>query len=179
MLSVEFDDLIGYTAGFRRVWKGSSNELTVLRAEVMSTASSHRERGGARPQNADRNYHPYRHSQLRQGHTHRGQLLVSPAAHGGGARTLGLDRYTATGRWTIELERRLERDRKTRPPEDVSGDVDISYALGGSLLRTFGPAEVEFGARGVYNLNRYLLGDAFNLSLSLSGRVEVSGLLHR
>lgn len=164
---MEPDDLAGYALGMRRVWEDRAPEprLTVFRGEVFSTLSSHRERGGARPQLAFRARPMYQHSRLVQGHTHRGQLLASPAGHGGQGSTLAIDRYHPGGRWTLEWERRLERDRTVRPPVDEPADTDVTYALGFEMVRFTGSMDLEFGIRGVYNLNRYLQDDAFNLNL--------------
>lgn len=167
---MEPDDLAGYALGMRRVWEGPKSRLTVLRGEVFSTVSSHRERGGARLQFAYRARPMYQHGRLVQGHTHRGQLLASPAGHGGQGSTLGLDRYHEGGRWTVEWERRLERDRTVRPPTSEPADADVAYAVGFEMVRFTGAVDLELGIRGVYNLNRYLQDDAFNLNL----RVGVS-----
>jgi hypothetical protein len=164
---MEPDDLAGYALGMRRVWQGPEHRLTVLRGEVFSTVSSHRERGGARLQFAQRARPMYQHSRLVQGHTHRGQLLASPAGHGGQGSTLGVDRYDSGGRWTVEWERRLERDRTVRPPSGTSADADVTYALGFETVRFTGPVDLELGVRAVYNLSRYLQDDAFNLNLRL------------
>ena len=164
---METDDLAGYALGMRRVWEGPDRRLTVFRGEVFSTLSSHRERGGARLQLAFRARPMYQHSILLQGHTHRGQLLASPAGHGGQGSTLGVDRYHVGGRWTVEWERRLERDRTVRPPVVAPADTDVTYALGFEVVRFTGAVDLELGLRGVYNLNRYLQDDAFNLNLRL------------
>lgn len=165
-LAMEPDDLSGYALGIRRVWAADESErLTVFRGEIFSTVSSHRERGGARQRFAFRGRPMYQHSRVTQGHTHRGQLLATPAGHGGAGSTLGIDRYHTGGRWSVEFERRLERDGTVGVRPDEPADTDVSYALGGSVLRFTGPLDLEFGVRGVYNLNRHLQEDAFNLNL--------------
>lgn len=116
----------------------------------------------------------YQHSPMVHGHTHRGQLLASPGGHGGAGSTVGIDRYHPGGRWTLEWERRVERDRTTGAGTTGSdlADVDVSYALGGSVVRFTGPVDLELGVRGVYNLNRHLRDDAFNLNLRLEATVS-------
>lgn len=163
---IEPDDLSGYALGARKVWE-APDHLTALRGEVFSTVSSHRLRAGARLQYAERGRPMYQHSQLVQGHTHRGQLLASPAGHGGQGSTVAVDRYHADGRWTVEFERRLERDRTVGIVGEDPADTDVTYALGVEMLRFRGPVDVHLGVRGVYNLNRYLQDDRFNLNLRL------------
>jgi hypothetical protein len=48
---------------------------------------------------------------------------------------------------------------------DEPADTDVTYALGFEMVRFTGSMDLEFGIRGVYNLNRYLQDDAFNLNL--------------
>lgn len=163
---MEPDDLAGYAMGLRRVWQGQ-DRLTVLRGEVFSTVSSHRERGGARLEYAQRARPPYKHSYLHQGHTHRGQLLVSPAGHGGQGATLGLDRYSPRGKWSVEWERRLIRDRTVGIGGEDPADADVIHALGLDMVQFRGSVELLLGLRGVYNLNRYLQDDVFNLNVRL------------
>lgn len=172
-LVLEPDDLSGYALGLRKAWEDGGRRLTVLRAEGASTVSSHRERGGARPRLADRAFHIYRHSQLRQGHTHRGQLLASPGARAGQAAVVGVDRYHPRGLWSVELERVVARDRTVGVVGEDPADADVRYALGARALRFTGRFEVVAGITAVYNLNRYLQDDAFNLRLSLAATVAL------
>lgn len=174
VLLLEPDDLAGGMVGFRRVMGEADRALTVIRGEALATVSSHRERTGARPPLADRGRPMYQHSRVVQGHTHRGQLLASPAGHGGHAHLLGLDRYLAWGRWTVELERRQERDRTTgvRPGVDPA-DAEVMWALGISGLRYRGPLALEGGITAARILNRGLLEDRWNLHLTVGARVRL------
>jgi hypothetical protein len=49
----------------------------------------------------------YTHSQIRQGHTHRGQLLGAPVGPGGKSQVLAVDRYSPAGDLGLELSRTL------------------------------------------------------------------------
>ncbi len=168
---VEPDDLSGYALGLRRVWEGPDDALTVLRGEVFSTVSSHRQRGGARLSLAYRARHMYRHSGIVQGHTHRGQLLASPAGHGGAGSTLGIDRYHRNGRWSVEWHRRVERDRTVGIVGSDPADIDVTYVLSVDAVRFEGPVDLDVGLAAAYNLNRYLQDDAFNWNLRVGARM--------
>lgn len=172
-LAVEPDDLSGYTLGFRRVWNDEGQGgLSVLRAESTITTNSHRERGGARIRDSAFNGQPYyQHAPFVQGHTQRGQLLASPAGHGGHGLVVGWDRYDSRGRWSVEFERRLQRDRTTGIAGEKAAVADVFYALGGSVLHFAEAWDVEVAGHGVYNLNRYLHSDQFNLNLAATVRM--------
>ncbi|MSR22647.1 MAG: hypothetical protein EXR92_03750 [Gemmatimonadetes bacterium] len=176
VLVEEPDDLSGHAMGFRKVWQsvtGDRRSFTVLRTEVLNAISSHRERGGARTAYAFNALTMYQHGTIVEGHTHRGQLLASPAGLGGAAAILAVDRYSETGRWSVQLERRVERDRTTGVvPEDPT-DVDVVYALGMEGLRFLGRLDARLGLTAVYNLNRYLSDDSFNLNLRVGASATV------
>src|SRR5690606_33865461 len=73
---LEPDDQAGYALGVRRVWEGLDGSLTTLRGEVVTSGSTHRERGGARVSQAYQARPIFRGI---GGHTHRGQLLTTVA----------------------------------------------------------------------------------------------------
>ena len=175
VLVMEPDDLSGYALGVRRVWgwtEASGPRLHVLRAEVLSTISSHRARIGSRGGEFS-GFPLYVHTGVNQGHTHRGQLLASPAGAAGTALTVGVDHYHPRGRWTVELDRTVERDRTTGRVEPGAADADVRYTFRGEALRFTGPLELSVGVAGVYNLNRYLQDDAFNLNLRLGATASL------
>jgi len=170
---LEPDDQAGYALGLRRVWEGEDGTLTAFRGEVLTSGSGHRERGGARVAEAFRARPIYHHHQILQGHTHRGQLLATPVGLNGTGSIMGLDRYGPDGRWTVEWERLVIRDRSLRAPTSDAPDADVMFVLGAEVVRFRGPVDLEAGVRAVYNKNRNLQEDAFNLSLRVGATVVV------
>ena len=161
---LEPDDQAGYALGFRRAWQDASGALTVLRGEAVTSGSTHRERGGARPASAYVARPIFPGGEL-GGHTHHGQLLATFAGEFGNGQTLGFDRYTELGRWSVQLDRRVVRDRSLgRVPADPA-DADVMLALGGDATRFHGRWALRLGLTGVFELNRHLQDDAFNLNL--------------
>ena len=179
VLAEEPDDLSGYALGVGRVWEGRGSgtrggtRLTVLRAEVLSTVSSHRQRGGARLEYAQVARHMYRHGGITEGHTHRGQLLVSPEGHGGQVATVGVDRFDSGGGWSLDLQRSVERDRTVGMVEEGAAPADVSYVLGGSVVRFFTRMDFRAGLAGVYDMNRNLEGHRLNFNLQLGAAAHL------
>ncbi len=169
IIAEEPDDLSGLLLGARRVWERPDQSMVVLRAEVMNSGSSHRERQGARGDGM-RFYHLYQHHQLRQGHTLRGQLLASHAAYGGAGALVGLDRLDPAGRWSAEWERVHRSDRTTAAPREGLADLDVLHSLRLTAHRFVGPADIGAALGATYNLNRNHAADAVNFHL----RVGVS-----
>ncbi|HZG42106.1 MAG TPA: hypothetical protein VEY93_04025, partial [Longimicrobium sp.] len=123
--TLEPDHQAAYTVGVRKVWRGAPGRLVALRAELQNSQPSHLA--------AVRKQHPfYRHDNALQGHTHRGQVLGSPFAYGGGGSVLGVDAYHPRGRWSAEWVRaRVGGGLDGAPPEAL-------HALGAEAL-FFGP----------------------------------------
>jgi len=169
----EPDDQAGYALGMRRVWTSEDGALTVLRAEAVTSGSTHRERAGARTgaaYTARPIYHEGSAPQL-GGHTHRGQLLATVAGEFGHGQTLGLDRYDEGGWWSLELDRRLVRDSSLGVIPEGAAPSDVQLAVGGQAGRFHGRWELRAGVTGVVELNRHLVDDAFNLRLDLGARL--------
>jgi hypothetical protein len=175
VLMLEPDDQAGYALGLRRVWEEGDGALTVLRGEAVTSGSTHRERGGARVAEAYRARPIYHEGSAPRlgGHTHHGQLLATVAGEFGNGQTLGLDRYTQDGRWSVELDRRVVRDRSLGLVPEDAGDVDVLLALGGEVVRFRGRWELRAGAAGVLELNRHLRDDAVNLNFRLGAGMRV------
>ncbi len=116
------------------------------------------------------------HTAVRQGHTHRGQLLGTGFAVGSGAgATLGVDRYTRSGRFTLEWSRlvRLEPVSQTDSPVRCETCVDVQHVLRAERLQDLGRLELRYGAAGVFELNRNLeRRDAVNVNLEVEVRVR-------
>jgi hypothetical protein len=150
---LEPDHSSAFLLGGRKVWSASGGSLRALRAEFVNGRITHLSR--VRPQIA-----PYVHAEMRQGHTHRGQLLASPGAHDGLRSTIAFDVYHPRGRWTGRWLRSLRDGPPNSPVEATNG-------LGGEAVFFLGRFDVAAGATAVHQLNRNFQGDAFNLNLVL------------
>lgn len=164
------EDLGGYLIGLQKVWQHGTGALTAFRGELVNTRWHHSQRGHrARGDRSPRPRPLYVHSRVRQGHTHRGQLLVSPAAYGGSGVLLGLDRYDAGGRWSVELERVFLGDWHLVSGQ---GPDNVVYSLAVEAVRFLDDFELSARIRPSWELNRHLVEDRdrFNLNLSLGVR---------
>ena len=164
---LEPDDQSAYMVGFRRVWGRQSDHLTTLRGETIISGSTHRERGGARVDAAYRSRPVYWDARRIGGLTHRGLLLTTTAGPYANAQSLGLDRYSSEGRWTLEVDRTVVRDETLGVAPDEPAGPDVLYALTGELSRFVGAWDVELSSSWLLNLNRYLARDASSVRLRL------------
>lgn len=166
---LEPDHNSGYLLGLRHAWQWEGARLLALRGEVLNTRIGHVHQVRT-PQVPF-----YRHGTLRQGHTHRGQLLGAPAGYGGGGALLAVDYYHPAGRITTAWRRELRQERGNywwdHSPERLAPDaLDVMHSLGVETLLFRGRWDITAGLAGVYNLNRDYRGDVFNLN----GMVRVS-----
>lgn len=168
-LLVEPDHLSGYSLGFRKVWRTQGEGMLAFRGEVLNTAPSHLRR--VRHQGW-----LYAHSELRQGHTHRGQVLGSDAAYGGGGAGVVLDRYSSRGRWSVGWTRIV---RQVRWAVNEAGEayeereVNVINALGVEALIFAGPLEITAAMTGAYELDRGFGEDVWNTGLELRARLAI------
>src|SRR5690606_689518 len=117
--------------GMARAWQPSEDRILSLRAELLNTRVTHLDQ--VRPQTP-----LYRHSRMREGHTHRGQLLGAASGFGGAHARLALDLYHPGGRLggALVRSRRLvplppgEQERALGREEDVI----YSAELGGRIF---------------------------------------------
>jgi len=96
-LELEPDHMRAYTVGFQKVVPTRTG-TTVLRAETTNLA-------GTLTYNFRDGDAVYTHSIVAEGYTNRGQLLGAAIGPGSNAQYMGLDRYTAQGRYGIFAER--------------------------------------------------------------------------
>lgn len=163
-LILQPDHSASYMLGARKVWAGNAR-LVSLRAELSASQQSHLQtvRGEGRL---------YTHDWMRQGHTHRGQILGSPAAYGGGGSVVAMDAYQPWGRWTVEWMR--SRVRGPMPGATTAADsarVDVVHSLAGEAVLLRGGVDLTLRLRGDYEVDRHYRGDAFNLSAALGVRL--------
>lgn len=162
-LILEPDHMSGYLLGFGKVWRREEQRWVRLRGEVLNTRPSHLLHV--------RNEVPFGlHGFTRQGHTHRGQLLGSPAIVGGGAALLAVDLYRPDGRWTFEWERAQRGDNRAffeRRVSDPRG-LDVVHTLSAEGLVFRGPVELLAGVEANYNLNRNFSEDVLNWGVAVA-----------
>ena len=137
--------------GFRKAW-GGAGSISALRAEVFSYEAS----AGSRTRDEGL---IFLHGVLRQGHTHRGQLLSAAVGPGSGnAQSVAFDRFTGSGRITASFSRvTAHEDRSGFGPDAlINPATDVLHSLGGEMTRFVGPLDVTLKLILTRDLNRYL-----------------------
>jgi hypothetical protein len=169
--SWDFRDLVqepdhnkAYMVGFQKTIRNRAAGLSLLRGELMNFELSRlaRDRPG---QGAI-----YTHFVMRQGHTHRGQLIGSGAGVGSAAGSvLAWDRYTPRTRSTVVWRRIIRAQRGNYAEtgiDDPHGD-DVLHSLGYEHARTWRQFRATAGIELMHELNRNFRNDAGNLNLVL------------
>lgn len=165
-LIVEPDHTSAYLLGGSRAWRRGRSLLS-LRAEWVNAQASHL-------QEVRNQGRFYRNSSVRQGHTHRGQLLGSPAGFGGGGSVVALEAFTPRGRWSADWTRTRIRDNWGTAAADEENEdavTDVMHSLGAEALFFRGAVDALASLRGSWELNRNFEGEAFNLTASLGVRI--------
>jgi hypothetical protein len=166
---IEPDHHSSYMIGFGKVWERSPDRLVRLKAEVMNTQVSHVvELRSQAPL--------YIHSEARQGHTHRGQILGSAAGFGGGGAILALQSFSPSGGWEVEVTRALRADETFRNPEDIRDPLrglDVVHSVGAARSVFLGRMDVTGGIVASRNMHRDFQDDSFNLGLRLRIRARL------
>jgi hypothetical protein len=156
--AVEPDHVSAFTFGFRRAFQASDSSFGLITIEAANARISHLDR--LRSQSP-----MYRHTHVRQGHTHRGQPLGAYQIPGGGGVAF---RYDAVKRRSssfalLEIRRTVQTDEG-----GTWGDRNLA-----AVLLTVGRArrarglEIEWSAGAQHHVQTRTLG---NLSLELSVR---------
>lgn len=170
---VEPDDLGARVYGIQKVLSLSGNRLLTVRGEMVSAELHHSERGDRFQRGGE--LHPwsrYKHTEVPQGHTSRGQILGSPTAYGGSGITLAADLYHPRGRWTVELSRSHRTDWYPGLELEDDGVADVVYGLRLDAVVLREGWDVTAALTPVWNMNRSVVdgNDVFNLNLSLAVR---------
>jgi len=130
-LALKPDDLGNLLLGVQRAFR-SRWGVRVFRIELMNAEISANERG-------QRGFSvpipPYVHGEVFQGETVNGLLLGSETAYGGAGWRIASDEYTASGRWTWSLERRLIMDWLPVTPPAQGFAPEVRYTLGLDVMR--------------------------------------------
>lgn len=159
------DQNAGYLIGLQKSWVRSNRNWVIFRTEVTNARTGPNSPAGY----SDPLYIHYR---TRQGHTQGGQILSSPVVFRGAGSILAVDSYRPSGRWTIEWTRSVRQDFAELARGAVQG-ADAIHSLGVQRLFSRSKFDVSAGLTAVYNFDRYLRDDAFNLRTSLSMRARL------
>ncbi len=164
-LLIEPDHSVMSTVGFRKAWQWSRG-ITAIRGEFLAydIPSGVRSRlegdGGA-----------YTHSILRQGHTHKGQLLAADVGPGAGnAQIFSVEQFRPSGHWSTYYRRAVAHETAQRyssgNPDPRA--IDVLNTIGGGLSRFYRDFDLNLGGSVTFDLNRNLTDDRTNFSLSTS-----------
>lgn len=161
-LSQEPEHNRAYVIGFQKIMGDRGDRLSAIRGEISNYEMP--PLGRDRPGQGT----IYTHSVLRQGHTHRGQLLGSSAGVGSaGASVLAWDRYSPAGRTTLAWHRIVRAHAGTFQEDGVADEdaVDVIHSLG--VERSRGSAKLRYtlGVDVMIDLNRNFTRDVLNLNL--------------
>jgi hypothetical protein len=161
LLELEHSGTYGF--GLRKAWKGAKR-IRVFGAETMNFQTRpiglHRGEGGI-----------YLHSPVRQGHTYRGQLLGAGFGVGSASgTTVTLEEHRSASATTVTWSRLVRMEY--HPPvvqsaqEILPDRSDVQHVLELSHRIDRGGRQIRLGLGGVYEFDRNLRDDAFNLMLS-------------
>ena len=162
----------GYLLGARKAIVRSDSTFIALRAEIANQET--RPQAQQRPEGLI-----YVHGYLRQGHTHRGQLLGADLGVGSAAASsFGFDSYTPRGRRSVTWTRNLRQVNTPpdwqgiypRAPQEYRNAMDVTHALSGEMVRFRRATDLTAGAALVVNFNRHFTHDAVNAGLWMSVR---------
>ncbi len=176
----EPDHSRSYNIGMRKIFSFSSTSMTAGRIEVINFQKGTLDR--YRPQGAI-----YGHGLIRQGHTHRGQLLGADVGVGAAAGSIvAVDHYARTGRWTLSWTRDLKQENGTfqRDLKQEDGifqafgerkpmSMDVTHAFGFEMTRFMRGFDVTTGFTFVRNFNRLFIADAANINALVGVRYNV------
>lgn len=163
----EPDHTSTYGIGIQKAWIVGTANVLVARGELINFEIPQLVRD-----RVDGGF--YLNTALRQGHTHRGQLLGTGFAVGSGAgSSLHLERYTRTGSESISWSRLVRQEGGSIEGSAVrcsTACLDVQHVLRVDRLRRRGRFDVRYGLSVVYELNRDFRRDAMNLSPELEIR---------
>ncbi len=172
----DFRDLVNepdhsrsYMLGGRKVLSHSAGLLSAIRAEVISFAlpatARHRDEGGI-----------YAHAVIRQGHTHRGQLLGAPIGVGAASSAnLAYERFVPSGSMSLVWTRTVNQEAggffTTGVVNPSTMDVTHSLSLERILFR--GPIDLKLSGTASRQFNRNFASDAVNFNIEVGGRYNI------
>jgi hypothetical protein len=160
----EPDHIRSYMLGFAKTAKRGPSRLHVFRGEAVNFQVSHlvRHRAGQGT--------VYLHTRLRQGHTHRGQLLGAPVGVGAAAgSSLSWETYTPSGKWAARASRTVTRDFGAFYETGVAqqSSPGVAYEIDVSTVRFTRMGDIILGGGLVRELNRYFAQSGWNAQIRL------------
>jgi hypothetical protein len=164
------DHSVMTNVGVRGAWL-NGRVLNAVRAEVFS----YDPQGGLQAPGAGRSEGGvYIHSILRQGHTHRGQLLGADVGPGSGnAQVIAYERFSPRGRSMFFLRRAVARESSIHYSPDIEPidrALDVLFTVGAELTWFIGDLDLTARAAATREYNRYLVDDRSNATLGLTLR---------
>ncbi len=153
--------------GVRKAWE-SAGRITAARAELLSYSSP----GGVRSR-LEGQGGAYTHSVLRQGHTHRGQLLAADVGPGSGdAQSVMVERFAPSGHWSVFARRAVAHESNARYAGGlrVEESTDVLNTIGAEVTMFRSRLDFMAGGAVTFNANRNLSSDRTNLTLSAAIR---------
>jgi hypothetical protein len=169
-LELKPDDLGNLLLGVQRAFR-SSRGVRVYRVELVNAELSANERG---QRGFTQPLLPYVHNgDPAQGETVNGLLLGSETAEGGAGWRIATDEYTAKGRLTWSLERRLVMDWLPVTPPAQGFAPEVRYTLGLDVMRFRGRLSeigASVGLSYTFNRNTVQGQDAVGLQTSVRWR---------
>lgn len=150
-----------YMIGFQKVMTKSPQRLSAVRAELINHVMP--------PLGRDRPGQGliYTHNVLRQGHTHRGQLIgANTGAGAASASTVAWDQYTPRGRTSVYWRRHVRAHRGEFFLGGTTDEkaIDVIHALGIERSRGSSRLRYTLGVDLMANFNRNFSSDVFNLN---------------
>lgn len=157
----EPDHARSYALGLRRVMRIRGDRLDGITVELINFQLPHL----ARTLRGEGEI--YAHGVIRQGHTHRGQLLGADVGVGAASGFMARwDSYRPSGRRSVTARRIVRQERGTFHETGIEDTrpSDVLYALEAEAMRHVRSVEVTAGAALMRNLNRNFSDGAWNLS---------------
>lgn len=170
LLVLKPDDLGNLLLGMQKAMRRPGGVVRVVRMELGNAELSSNERG---QRGFTRPFPPYIHSYVRQGITVNGRFLGSATAYGGAGWSLAGDEYTASGRRSVVIERRLLADWLPVPPGAAGRAPEVRYGARFEWLRFAARSRELGGSAGlsyILNQNTVRGHDAVNLQAGISWR---------
>ncbi|CAN5350217.1 hypothetical protein BH09GEM1_BH09GEM1_04600 [soil metagenome] len=151
--------------GVQKVWRRSPTRLVQFRVESFSTRLTHLD-------NVRLESPAYVHYTITQGHTNLGQILGAPDGYGGDGAFLSIDDYQPGGRTSLQYVRSTRR--QVRFAETLPGGpvADVLHSIALERLSFHDHFDFVRNVALVYELNRDLTHDSFNLKASASLRAH-------
>ena len=158
----EPDHIRSYMVGLGKTFRADASRVSVVRAEIVNFQMSHleRHRGGQGT--------VYLHGAVRQGHTHRGELLGAPVGAGSAAGSaVWWETYSPAGKWEARASRTVTRDFGTFHVNEqrTQSSPGVAYEVAAAWLQFTRLGDLGAGVALVRELNRYFTKSGWNAQI--------------